>query len=78
MKKKETKKADLFFCEGTSDKEYHLEILPEGEGFVVNFAYGRRGSNLKTGTKTPEPVDEETATEIFEKFLNEKLAKGYE
>jgi bifunctional non-homologous end joining protein LigD len=44
---------------------------------VVNFAYGRRGSTLQTGTKTPAPVDHDTAKRTFDKLVREKTAKGY-
>ncbi len=69
--------AHLYFREGTSDKEYHATIEPKGSLFIVNFAYGRRGSTLQTGTKTQEPVDYETAKRIFDKLMKEKMAKGY-
>jgi bifunctional non-homologous end joining protein LigD len=67
----------LYYREGSSDKVYHAVIEPQGEGFVVNIAYGRRGSTMSTGTKTQAPVDHETATRIFTKLVNEKKAKGY-
>ena len=47
----------LYYREGTSDKVYQTSIEPSGELFVVNFAFGRRGSTLNTGTKTMSPVD---------------------
>lgn len=34
----------LYYCEGSSDKVYQASIEPQGELFVVNFAFGRRGS----------------------------------
>jgi bifunctional non-homologous end joining protein LigD len=43
----------------------------------VNFAYGRRGSTLNTGTKTNVPVDYEVACKAFTKLVNEKKSKGY-
>jgi len=45
--------------------------------FIVNFAFGRRGSTLGTGTKTASPVDHDTAKGIYDKLVNEKRAKGY-
>jgi bifunctional non-homologous end joining protein LigD len=72
-----TQTISLYFKEGSSDKEYHASIDPEGDGYLVNFAYGRRGSTLQTGTKTSGPVDLETATKIFTKLVDEKKAKGY-
>jgi len=43
----------------------------------VTFAYGRRGSTLKTGTKTPEPVSRERAEKIYRKLAASKMARGY-
>ena len=54
-----------------------MAIEPSGDGFVVNFAYGRRGSTLTTGTKTASPVPFEQAKKIYDKLVKEKTAKGY-
>lgn len=67
----------LYFREGGSDKEYHARIEAKDEGFVVNFAFGRRGAALSTGTKTSSPTTLEAATKIFDKIVAEKKAKGY-
>ena len=67
----------LYYREGGSDKVYQCAIEQAGERFVVNFAYGRRGSTLNTGTKTNVPVDYEDAKRIFDKLVREKTAKGY-
>ena len=67
----------LYFREGTSDKEYHAAIEPHDGGFIVTFAYGRRGSTLTAGTKTQYPVSLIEATKIHEKLVASKLAKGY-
>lgn len=67
----------LYYREGSSDKVYQAAIEPAGGLFVVNFAYGRRGSTLTTGTKTSSPVDYDTARKIFTKLVNGKKAKGY-
>ena len=67
----------LYFKEGSSDKVYHVTISPKDQGWVVNFAYGRRGSTLTTGTKTATPVSYEDAQRIFNKLVAEKAAKGY-
>jgi bifunctional non-homologous end joining protein LigD len=72
-----TQTISLYFKEGSSDKEYHASIEQQDDGYLVNFAYGRRGSTLQTGTKTSSPVDLNTATNIFTKLVNEKRAKGY-
>lgn len=67
----------LYYREGSSDKVYQAAIEPAGTLFVVNFAYGRRGSTLTTGTKTSSPVDYATAQDIFTRLVNGKKAKGY-
>ena len=68
----------LWYCEGASDKTYQAEIVPVSDGFQVNFAYGRRGSTMNTGTKTSKPVPYAQAKKIFDTLVNAKLAKGYE
>ena len=67
----------LYFRQGASDKVYQACIEPCGGGHVVNFAYGRRGSTLSTGTKTSTPVPIDEAKRIFDKLVAEKTAKGY-
>jgi len=67
----------LYFKEGTSDKVYECSIDAEAGGFVVNFAFGRRGSVLKEGTKTPSPVSFDEAKKVYNKVVGEKMAKGY-
>jgi len=61
-----------YYREGSSDKVYQAAIEPEGDLFVVNFAFGRQGSTLSTGTKTSSPVDYETAKRIYDKLVREK------
>jgi len=73
----QTQRTTLYYREGSSDKVYQAAIEPEGDLFLVTFAFGRRGSTLSTGTKTQTPVDLDTATRIFNKLVNEKRAKGY-
>ena len=67
----------LYFKEGSSDKVYRVAIEERSGGFVVNFAYGRRGSTLNTGTKTTSPVTSDEAQRIHDKLVREKTAKGY-
>jgi hypothetical protein len=64
----------LYYREGTSDKVYQCQIEQAGERFVVNFAYGRRGSTMNTGTKTNVPVEYADAKRIFDKLVKEKMA----
>ena len=66
----------LYYRDLNSDKEYHASIEPAGQRFVVNFAYGRRGSMLNTGTKTNVPVEFEAAQRVFTKLNTEKKSKG--
>ena len=73
----QTERITLYFREGSSDKVYQAAIEPQGELFVVNFAFGRRGSTLSTGTKTQTPVDYGTAKNAYDKLIREKMAKGY-
>jgi len=68
----------LYFREGNSDKEYHVAVEPQGEGYIVTFAYGRRGNTLTTGTKTPTIVTLAQANAIHDKLVREKSAKGYQ
>lgn len=67
----------LYFREGSSDKVYQATIEPKDPGYVVYFAYGRRGTTLNTGTKTQSPVSLEQAQSIYQKLIKEKMAKGY-
>ena len=67
----------LYFHEGTSDKEYHAAIEPKAGGFIVTFAYGRRGNTLTVGTKAEAPVSLAEANKIFDKLVASKIAKGY-
>lgn len=42
----------LIYQEGNSDKVYEVDLCQTGEDlYVVNFRYGRRGTNLKEGVK---------------------------
>jgi len=77
LKNKHMKNISLYFKEGTSDKEYHVQLNPAGKGFVVNFQYGRVGNTLTPGTKTPLAVSEPEAEKIYEKLVKEKMGKGY-
>jgi bifunctional non-homologous end joining protein LigD len=67
----------LHFREGNSDKEYHVAVEPEGEGYIVTYAYGRRGSTLTTGRKTQHIVTLAEANSIHDQLVRQKTAKGY-
>ncbi|HEV8514933.1 MAG TPA: WGR domain-containing protein [Cyclobacteriaceae bacterium] len=67
----------LSFREGSSDKVYQVTLEEKENGFLVNFAFGRRGAALNTGSKTSSPVDLPSAQKIFDKLVKEKKGKGY-
>jgi bifunctional non-homologous end joining protein LigD len=67
----------LYFRQGSSDKVYLASIMARDSGYVVNFAFGRRGATLATGTKTQTPVPYDEAKRIYDKLVAEKTAKGY-
>jgi bifunctional non-homologous end joining protein LigD len=70
--------AQLFFTEGSSDKEYRAWISETGDGkYLVQFAYGRRNSALKSGKKTTSPVEYDAAVKIYEALVKSKTSKGY-
>ena len=45
----------LYFRQGSSDKVYQARIESKGDGFIVAFAYGRRGAAL---TSALSPVSD--------------------
>ena len=68
----------LYFRAGGSDKIYQASVeQSNGEFCVVNYAYGRRGSTLQTGTKTTSPVPYARAKQIFDTLVKSKTSKGY-
>ena len=64
---------DLHFVDGGSDKVYHAAIRKDGDGYIVVFAYGRRGSALQYGSKTSGPVALEKAEKVYEKLVSEMV-----
>ena len=62
----------LYYRADSSDKVYQAAIEPAGDEFVVNYAHGRRGSTMSTGTKTTVPVDYDSAKRIFDQLVKEK------
>lgn len=68
----------LFLTEGSSDKQYQVQLEAAGDdGFVVNFQNGRRGSTLRARTKTAIPVGYEQAKSIYDSLVKAKLKDGY-
>jgi hypothetical protein len=71
--------ARLEFREGTSDKVYEVDLVEVASGqYVVNFRFGRRGTALRDGTKTPTPLPLAKARPIYDKLIAEKTAGGYQ
>lgn len=71
------KQLKLFYQEGTSDKVYEIDLCESGDGFLVNFRYGRRGAPLRDGTKTVFPIPLSEAEKVFKALEDEKRKKGY-
>ncbi|MEI6234005.1 MAG: WGR domain-containing protein [Planctomycetota bacterium] len=72
-----TESITLYYRAGSSDKVYHAAVDERPGGYVVNFAYGRRGATMQTGTKTFTPVTFDDAKKIYNKLVREKTQKGY-
>lgn len=71
------KSITLYCTANGSDKEYRVELKPSGDGFIVNYANGRRGGSLTHGTKTPTPLPYDKAVAVFDKIVREKKHKEY-
>lgn len=66
----------LVFDEGTSDKEYIIEVVLTTSGYDVLFEYGRRGRARQKGDKgTALSMSE--AMRVARKIVAEKVGKGY-
>ena len=65
------------FTEGSSDKEYIVQIQARDGGFVLLTYHGRRGSTLTETLKTKTPVEYEVAKKAFDKAVKERISKGY-
>ncbi|MEI6235788.1 MAG: WGR domain-containing protein [Planctomycetota bacterium] len=67
----------LYFRHGVSDKMYQATLAERGGGFIVEFAFGRRGNTLQTGLKTFTPLPFDEAKKIYDRLVREKMQKGY-
>ena len=73
------RKTRLWSQRGNSDKVYEVDLCEVGKDrYVVNFRYGRRGSKLREGSKTVQPVALAEAEEIFTSLVISKINKGYQ
>lgn len=71
------RKIALFYQDGSSDKEYHLHLIPKDGQWMVQYKNGRRGGTLRHGDKTATPVEFAIAQACYEKELKKKLKEGY-
>ena len=71
------KHSKLRYNQGSSDKVYEIDLCDVGDGYVVNFRYGRFGGPLREGTKTDTPVSLDRAEALFASILVSKTNKGY-
>lgn len=71
------KSVRLLNTEGSSDKEYRLQLVKEGDYYNVYYQNGRRGGNLQNGLKTSAPVNEKDAHKVFDATLRSKTKSGY-
>lgn len=67
---------ELFYREGSSDKIYKVHLKNENNYWSVDFAYGRRGSTLNTGSKITNTTYVK-AKVLYDKLVMEKTCKGY-
>lgn len=69
----------LHYQAGNSDKVYEVDLCQIAEDkYLVNFRYGKRGKNLKEGSKTVQAVSLAEAEKIFNKLVADKKKKGYQ
>ena len=62
---------------GASNRVHNAEIVRQGDGFVVNVAYGRRGGTLKTATKPSKPVPRHKAQQIYSDLMMDRLVDTF-
>lgn len=73
----ENHRSRFTLTEGSSDKEYIIQLSAEGDGFVLRTFHGRRGSTLTETVKTKSPVSYEVGLKAYEKAVKERLGKRY-
>lgn len=71
------KSTTLYKTEGKSDKVYQVSIKQSGDGYLVEYQNGRRGSTLRSGLKTEHPVSLESAETIYNDTVKAKTKDGY-
>lgn len=70
---------NLHYLDYKSDKVYQAELckIPKTNLWNINFAYGRRGNTLVTGTKNKKPISFQEANREYNQLVSSKLKKGY-
>ncbi len=73
------KKIILHYQDDRSDKIYEVELfeVKENQHYMVNFNYGRRGSQLRHGIKTDGYAPFAKAEKVFNQVVQEKIKRGY-
>lgn len=67
----------LHYQGGSSDKVYYVECIQHGGGWVVRYAYGRRGQVPLRGGVKGVYTSRFAAERALEEVYAEKVAKGY-
>ena len=71
------KRTSLYYREGSSDKVYEVDLCEVSPGrYVVNFRYGRRGSNLREGVETVQALPLNEAERAFDNWLPPKSKRA--
>jgi bifunctional non-homologous end joining protein LigD len=67
----------LYQKHGSTDKEYHAQLKPEGNGWDITMQNGRRGGTLTPRRKFETPVSYEVARKEYDKLVRSKVSDGY-
>lgn len=70
------RKTSLWFCEGTSDKVYHVTLTLTDGVYTLSAQWGRRGKTLQSQVKGNYTSDWQ-ATRAFHDLVASKTRKGY-
>jgi bifunctional non-homologous end joining protein LigD len=71
------KSVHLWSTKAGADKVYDLYLRPKADGWVVDYANGKRGGRLQTGTRTAVPIAYDGALELFASIERSKIKEGY-
>lgn len=68
---------NLWSTKDGADKVYNAYLRGKSGGWVVDYANGKRGSGLATGTRTKEPLSYDAAFKLYNNLVKSKLKDGY-